>query len=79
MVGNVEGLTKVISVSIQVYNRVVERVENVKCLDATFSSDMTWTGHTNYLSAKINERLGLLKRTKHFLPRFARVLYYNSY
>ena len=28
--------------------------------------------------AKINKRLGLLKRIKHLLPRFARLLYYNS-
>ena len=28
--------------------------------------------------AKVNKRLGLLKRIKHLLPRHARVLYYNS-
>ena len=39
---------------------------------------MTWTAQIDHLCAKVNKRLGLLKRIKRLLPRYARVLYYNS-
>ena len=39
---------------------------------------MTWSEHVDNLCSKVNKRLGLLKRIKHLLPHFARVLYYTS-
>ena len=78
LIGSSSKLCKVNSISVHVYNSVVEGVEDFKYLGVTFSSDMTWSDHIDHLSAKINKRLGLLKRIKHLLPRFARLLYYNS-
>ena len=43
-----------------------------------FSTDMTWSERVDNLCSKVNKRLGLLKRIKHLLPHFARVLYYTS-
>ena len=41
--------------------------------------DLQWfESHIEKISGKINKRLGLLKRTKHLLPRNARLLLYNS-
>ncbi|EDO31570.1 predicted protein, partial [Nematostella vectensis] len=53
-------------------------VSNFKYLGVFISSDLTWSEHVEYLSGKINQRLGLLRRIKHLLPFRARLLYYNS-
>ena len=39
---------------------------------------MSWSAHIEKQLTKINKRLGLLKRIKHLLPKFARLLYFNS-
>ena len=78
LIGSSRKLCKIDSISIQVYDSAVERVEDFKYLGVTFSSDMTWSDHIDDLSAKVNKRLGLLKRIKHLLPRFARLLYFNT-
>lgn len=76
--GSSKKLSKISSISTQVFGRVVESVVDFKHLGVTFSSDMTWSDHIGELSIKINQRLGLLKRIKNLLPRSARLLYYNS-
>ena len=78
LIGSSKKLSKISSISIQVFESVVERVVDFKYLGVTFSSDMTRLDHLCELSTKINQRLGLLKRIKHLLPRSARLLYYNS-
>lgn len=78
LIGSKRKLCNVDSISVQVYNNIVEKVEQFKHLGVTFSSDMTWSNHVDQISAKINKRLGLLKRIKHLLPRFARLLFFNS-
>ena len=42
------------------------------------SSKFTWTEHIEYVSKKINQRLGLLRRIKSLLPRSASILFFNS-
>jgi len=36
------------------------------------------TNHVEYITGKINQRLGLLNRVKHLMPFSARLLFYNS-
>ena len=47
-----------------------------------FHSDLnetqTWGDHVNYISTKVNQRLGILRRIKHFLPIHIRELYVKS-
>ena len=44
----------------------------------TLSSKFTWTEHIEYVSKKINQRLGLLRRIKSLLPRSASILFFNT-
>ena len=39
---------------------------------------MKWSEYIGKITREINERLGLLKRTEHLLPRRARLLLHNS-
>ena len=69
---------KVSAISIHVHTKMVERVNEYKYLGVVFSSNLTWSSHIEKQLAKINKRLGLLRRIKHLLPKFARLLYFNS-
>jgi hypothetical protein len=51
---------------------------NFKYLGVTITANFTWSEHIDRISAKGNQRLGLIGSIKH-LPRFnARILFYNS-
>ena len=78
IIGSGRKLNNLISSSIKVYEDEVEQVPHCTYLGVKFSTDMTWSEHVDTLCSKVNKRLGLLKRIKHLLPHFARVLYYTS-
>jgi hypothetical protein len=42
------------------------------------NANFTWSEHIDRISAKVNQRLGLLRRIKHLLPFNARILFNNS-
>ena len=49
-----------------------------KYLVITFSGNLTWTDHLSNMSTKINQRIGLLKRVKMFIPLKAPLTIYNA-
>ena len=67
-----------ISLSVRVGEKEVKEVNKLEYLGVTLTSNFKWSEHIEKISGKINKRLGLLKRTKHLLPRNARLLLYNS-
>ncbi|EDO26716.1 predicted protein, partial [Nematostella vectensis] len=78
LLGSNRKLESKIKLSVSISNYNVSNVSNFKYLGVFISSDLTWSEHVEYLSGKINQRLGLLRRIKHLLPFRARLLYYNS-
>ena len=78
VIGSGKKFRNLISASVKVYDEEIETVQQYTHLGVIFTANMTWTAHIDHLCAKVNKRLGLLKRIKHLLPRYARVLYYNS-
>ena len=78
VIGSCKKFRNLMSASIKVYNEEIEKVQQYTHLGVIFTTNMTWTAHIEHLCAKINKRLGLLKRIKHLLPLYARLLYYNS-
>ena len=78
IIGSSRKLSNIDSVTVKVAGSNIERVEEFSYLGITFSTNMTWTEHVNQLCSKISKRLGLLKRIKHLLPRYARLLFYKS-
>ena len=65
--------------SIMVHGCEVDQVLSFKYIGITYSSNMTWSDHVDNMTSKIEKRLGLLKRIKHLLPKYARILFYNSF
>ena len=67
-----------VSISVQVAGNQVKEVNQLEYLGVILTPNLKWSSHIEKISGKINKRLGLLKRTKHLLPRNARVLLYNT-
>ena len=61
-------------VSIGISGTMLERVDTFKYLGITTE----WSGHIESLVSKANQRIGLLRRVKHLLPRHARITLYNA-
>ena len=62
----------------QYLTKKLRALDTIKYLGVTLSSNFTWTEHIEYVSTKINQGLGLLRRIKSLLPRSARILFFNG-
>ena len=49
-----------------------------KYLGVIINETLTWGDHVNYISTKVNQRLGILRRIKHLLPIHTSELYIKS-
>ena len=56
----------------------LERVQSFKHLGIVIHENLSWKCHTENLQAKDLQRLGILRRIKHLLPRHARTLFVNT-
>ncbi len=54
--------------NIVICNERLIRVTKVKILGVFFDDGFVFNEHINYLSKKMNQRIGLLSRLMHFLP-----------
>ncbi len=64
--------------NIVICNERLIRVTKVKILGVFFHDRFVFDEHINYLSKKMNQRIGLLSRLRHFLPEKTLVIVYNS-
>ena len=56
----------------------LERVQSFKYLGIVIHKNLSWKCHIENLQAKDLQRLGILRRIKHLLPRHARTLFVNT-
>ena len=78
LIGGHQRLKSCSAVSICINGSTLERVDTFKYLGITVNQNMTWSDHIEPVVAKANQRIGLLKRVKHLLPRHARITLYNA-
>jgi hypothetical protein len=57
---------------------MIKQEQLLKYLRITNTENLTWHEHIEKLMGKINQRLGLLRRVKSFLPLDARQIFYTS-
>ena len=55
------------NVDITIQNKKVSQETSFKYLGVTLSSDLTWHNHIDNMIAKINQRLGVLRRVKELM------------
>ena len=78
LIGSNRKLGDIRSLSVSIFDYSITSVNNFKYLGVFLSSDLTWAHHVDYITSKINQRLGLLRRIRHLLPIRARLLFYNG-
>ena len=65
LIGSNHKLRDIRSLALTIFNYKIARVNSFKYLGIFLSNDLTWLQHIDYLTTKINQRLGLLRRIKH--------------
>ena len=78
IIGGSRKIIGIPSLSLHIFESYTDSVSSFKYLGIMLSSDFTWADHVEYISAKINKNLSLLRRIKYYLPLQARLLFYNS-
>ncbi len=76
--GNNSRLKSFTNISIHVNEHQLARERTFKYLGITFSENLTWSDHLNNISTKINQRIGLLRRIKAFIPLKTRLIIHNA-
>ena len=64
--------------SVSMFDCNIESVNTFKYLGIILATDFTWSDHVEHVITKVNQRLSLLRRIKHFLPLTARVHFYYT-
>ena len=57
---------------------VIERETTFTYLGIVINEKLSWTDHIEFVRKKVNQRLGVLGRIKHFLPFYARNLFVST-
>ena len=66
------------NINITINNQKIKQGKSIKYLGITLSEDLSRHDHIDNLMTKINQKLGLLRRVKSYLPLEARCILYTS-
>ena len=79
IIGSNQRLSNLDSISVTVDDKPIEEVSSFTYLGVIINKHLTWQDHVEYISGKINKKLGLLRRIRACLPLEARLVFFNSY
>ena len=75
--GNSRKLKLASDVSLKVNSTAIDRSDSFKYLGVIINQTMSWSEHIDAISTKINKRIGMIRRIRHFLPPYAKLTLYN--
>ena len=78
IIGSSQRLKALGTFSLQISDEFLDKADCYKYLGVTINETLTWSDHVDYISTKVNQRLGILRRIKHLLPIHTRELYVKS-
>ena len=78
IIGNSRKLKPFANIQVVVNDVPLERFQPFKYLGVVIDENLSWKCHTENLQPKVLQRLGILRRIKHLLPRHARTLFLNT-
>ena len=76
--GGRDKLSQFNDIALVANNDQLENVTKFKYLGVIINQHLTWHDHIEQLQSKIAKKLGVLKRTKHLLPVYARRIYVST-
>ena len=65
-------------IAIRVNGRLLKRVKRIKYLGSVVDENLMWDDHINYISVKIRQNIGILKRMRLTVPMESLVLLYKT-
>ncbi len=63
---------------LNVKNTAIDQVSDFNFLSLPINEHLNWKSHTDKFSNNISKTMGVLNKSKHFVPLNARVMIYNS-
>ena len=78
LIGSHRKLANISSMSVSIFDCNIESVNTFQYLGIILATDFTWSDHVEHVITKVNQRLSLLRRIKHFLPLTARLHFHNN-
>lgn len=78
LIGSSRKLNSCDAIKVTVQDHQVNQSATAKYLGITIHENLTWTEHVKVMSAKINQRIGILKRLRHILSKEELVTVYTS-
>ena len=76
--GSPQKLNRIQDTLVKVEDTCIERTQSFKYLVVTLNQSMSWANQVDTINTKINQRIGLIRRTRNVLPLQARVTLYNT-
>ena len=62
----------------KINNATIEKVGQFKFLGLTLDSNLNWKKHSDNITNKCSQILGILNRLKHILPQSIKIMLYNA-
>ena len=78
IIGSSQRLKSVGKFSLQICDEFLDKTDCYKYLGVIINETLSWGDHVDYISTKVNQRLGILRRIRHLLPIHTRELYVKS-
>ena len=78
LIGGNKRVTDFGNVALSIEGKGLEKVSNYKYLGVIIGENLSWTDHVESVARKVSQRIGVLRRIKHLLPRAQRETVYNS-
>ena len=78
VIGSSQRLKSLGKISLQICDEFLDKADCYEYLGIIINETLTWSDHVDYISTKVNQRLGILRRIKHLLPIHTRELYIKS-
>ena len=78
VIGGRDKLSQFNDIALVANNDQLENVTKFKYLGVIINQHLTWHDHIEQLQSKIAKKLGVLKRIKHLLQVYARMIYVST-
>ena len=78
IIGSSQRLKSLEKTSLQICGEFLDKADCYKYLGVIINETLTWSDYVDYISTKVNQRLGILRRIKHLLPIQTREPYIKS-
>ena len=78
LIGGPRKLNTLEEFTLTIKEKELDSVNSYKYLGVIINENLSWTDHVDYIKNKVSQRLGVLRRIKHLLPRDTRELFVKA-